>query len=131
GGRVDQRSVAGLPLLVAAAVAVPQLHEGAVGGACAGDVQALAVDLHGPVGRDGPLLVRVAGLAVPHLDLVAVGGAAGAVVNALGAVQARRDRPGRAAASRPVARGDELGLDRVLRGVGRVAVGDGSLEELT
>ena len=50
GGRVDQFPVARLPLLVGAAVAVPQLDEGAVVVVGAGDVQALAVDLQGAVG---------------------------------------------------------------------------------
>src|SRR5579863_9914147 len=100
GDGVDQRSVARLPLLVGAAVALPQLDEGAVGGAGAGDVQALAVDLDGPVGRHRPGLVGAA-VAVPDLDLGAVSGGLGVVVHALGAVHARRDRPGRPAAGRP------------------------------
>src|SRR6185437_2685793 len=104
GDRVDQFAVARLPLLVGAAGALPQLDEGAVGGAGAGDVQALAVDLDGPVGRHRPGLVGPA-VAVPELDLGAVGGRLPVVVHALGAVGARRDRPG-LPAGRPADRGD-------------------------
>src|SRR6185437_10995630 len=104
GGRVDQLAVARLPLLVRAACALPQLDQRAVGGAGSGDVQALAVDLHGPVGRHRPGLVGPA-VAVPDLDLGAIGGRLPVVVHALGAVGARRDRPGRPA-RRPADRGD-------------------------
>src|SRR6185437_16209515 len=73
------------PLLVGAAVAGPQFELGAVGGAGAGDVHALAVNLQRAVGLDGPGLVGAA-VAVPHLDLGAVGGGLTVVVDALGAV---------------------------------------------
>src|SRR6185437_6550040 len=64
-----------LPLLVAAAVAGPQLDQRAVGGAGPGHVQAQpGLDTgDGAVGVDGPLLVRAA-VARPDVQLSTRGG---------------------------------------------------------
>src|SRR5581483_8130685 len=92
GRRVDQLPVDRLPLLIGAAVAGPQLDQGAVAEVGAGDVHAAAVDGHGAVGVDGPVLRRAVAVAVPHLHLVAIRTAAVVVVHALGAVDAGHDR---------------------------------------
>src|SRR5690606_5284589 len=78
------------PLLVGAAVAGPDVHLGAVGGAVAADVQAL-VRAHGgdaAVGVQGPSLVVLA-VAVPDDHRGAVGRAGAVHVQALAAVHAQ------------------------------------------
>ena len=82
GVGVDQFAV-GLrfPDLGAGAVAVIQVDGGAVGGACAVDVQALAQHFEGVVGLHRPLL-GVAAVAGVDLDRVGVRGAGRAVVQA-------------------------------------------------
>src|SRR5215469_1660064 len=130
GGRADQLPVLRLPLLVGAAVAGPPLDQGAVGGLGTGDVHAAAVDLQGPVACHGPVLRGGVAVAVPHLHLVARGAAAVVVVHALGTVVTSHDRPGHRAGER-VADGVDVGLDRVVGGVRRVAGGHDPLEEVT
>src|SRR5580704_15692812 len=120
GSGVHQFSALCLPLLVGAAIAGPQLDQGAVGGFGAGDVHAAASDREGAVAVDGP-----------HLHLGAGGSAAVVVVHALGAVVAGHDGPGGpgAAGRRRVADRDDVGLDAVVGGIGRVAGGHDAFEE--
>src|SRR5580698_848104 len=132
GGRVDQLATAfRLPLLVGAAVACPPLDERPVGVLGAGDVHAAAVDGERPVAVDGPVLRGGVAVARPHLHLVAVGAAGVIVVDAVGAVVAGHDRPGRpaAAARSAVAGRDDVGLDGGLGRGGRVAAGHDALVE--
>src|SRR5581483_4013574 len=85
--RVVQRAVGlGDEDLRAGVVAVVQVHLGAVGGAAADDVHALAQDMQGAARRDhGPLLRRGA-VAGVDLDRVGVGRAGRPVVDAQAAV---------------------------------------------
>src|SRR6266567_3781217 len=120
-----------MPLLIGAAVAGPPFDQRAVGGLGAGDVHAAAVDLQRSVAGHGPVLRGGVAVAGPHLHLVARGTAAVVVVHAGRGVVTGDDRPGHpGAAGERVADRVDVGLDRVVGSVRRVAGGHHAFEEV-
>ena len=123
-----------LPDLGAGAVAVVELHLGAVGGAGRGDVHALAEGPERAAGADGPVL-RGGAVAVVELDRGAVGAAGRGDVDALAAVTgwigppaAGRRRGGAAAGDGVEDAGELVGALRgAAAAVGRAAVGGAGL----